>query len=275
MSSIFYFLFLRSGNPLATVSIYSPAMLENDLDKSNAHVTGDLSVTNPAHAGELGYLHVTWSMPTDAQIGQYECSVHGVTASGHSVSFSKNLEVKKSEVYLSDLIAEIQDIKRNNTAQQTTIDSLQRDNTLQQTAISYLLSQTASQHTTISDLQSKLTAQNAKITGLQSQVDESRHVESGYLRCGDSHNWSSTSARPGYRGSFGKQKVMSATFQRDFSRPPVVFMSTSYLHIDQQYTHNLGTQILSVSTHSFTMRCGTHPLDWVYDIEISWIAISA
>ena len=269
----------------------------------NNHVT-------TAQGQQLSYLHIKWAWPGVQQTGEYTCTVSAVRESGRDVTFNISLHVTRQDLSLPELAAEMLELKRNNTelqssmaahqqtnvllqaiigdlqskmaAQQqaidlhhSTMDILQSNIASQQTTIRDLQQKNDLQNTTISDLLSKITAQDSDIATLQSLGAELGHVETGLLRCGGSDSWSHRSSRPGYHGCYGKQKQMTATFKQNYSKPPVVFLSTSYLYIYGDRSHNLGTQLLSVSKASFSMRCGTHPSDDVADLEVRWIAVPA
>jgi len=106
----------RDGVPIATISTYTTAVVESDLDKANLKVTGDVSKVK----GELGYLQLVWDFPKDFQTGEYECTAAAITKLGHFVTFTKSLEVQRSNVDLQTLIKEISDLKQDVKAQNIT-----------------------------------------------------------------------------------------------------------------------------------------------------------
>lgn len=113
----------RDGAPVATVSTFSPAVVESDMDKSNIHISSDTSNTS----GELGYLQLSWDFPTDVQVGVYECLVSGITKLGHTASFKQSIHVAKASTEINDLIREIRDLKMDNIVQKAEIASLKAD----------------------------------------------------------------------------------------------------------------------------------------------------
>ena len=180
----------RAGKPIATVSTTTTAILEDDLDKHNGHVTGqvDMGGQGQGQGQELGYLNIRWSYPTDGQAGVYGCSVVGITASGHSVILTRTLEVKTSSISLADLVMEIRDLKKSNTdlqakmaaqlitigecqskmaSQQNIIGDLQSNMSTQQHDIDSQHATIVAQQTTIGDLQSKMAATQSSLSHQQ------------------------------------------------------------------------------------------------------------
>ena len=97
----------RNGAPVATVSPYTAAKAESDLDLENMKVSGDVSKTS----GELGFLELQWHFPTAEQTGEYECSVSGVSDAGHSVTLTSSVDIERSMVGLDDVINEVSGLK--------------------------------------------------------------------------------------------------------------------------------------------------------------------
>ena len=158
------------------MSTYNAAILEDDLDKHNGHVTGQVDIGG--HGQELGYLNIRWSYPTDGQAGVYGCSVVGITAFGHSVTLTHTLEVKKSSISLADLIMEIRDLKKSNTELQSKMAANEQKIDLQQSTIIDLQSKVAQQqnpvvqNTTTGDCQSTLIAEQQRNDFQQSKIEE-------------------------------------------------------------------------------------------------------
>ena len=258
----------RNGAPLATVSPYNSAKAETPLDL-DIHVTGDVSNTS----GQLGFLELVWNFPTSDQAGEYVCMVTGVTEAGHSATFTYSLEIRKLDIALDDLIRQIHGLQKTAFQQNIT-------NHLQKQKLEQQQSKVDAQQVTIEKQQLTLTSQQGELNDLKSEVKESRHVESGSLNCGENvSSWptgSSSCPHPHHFCYFALAKTMNATFQTNYSSPPVVFLSTKYLYISKdQHTH-YGIQLLSVDNHGFSMRCGSGSSPWLLgDIEVSWISISA
>ena len=245
----------RDGLPVAAISIYTPAALESDLDKANSHVTGDVSQTS----GELGYLDIVWRFPTSAQLGKYECTVMAVRESGHGVKVTKSLVVAKSSVDLDDVIRELSDLKR------------QSEETIAR------LNATIDQHVAaISRLENQDVAHQSQIDALKAEVMEAKHTETGILDCGSNKVWSPSASdklHNGY-GFYYLHTNMSATFQKEYAKLPIVFLSVTHLSTADFTLY--GTQIVSVSTKDFTIRCGGLDTSshWIEDLEVQWMAVS-
>ena len=275
----------RDGVSVATVSPYHAARAESSDDVSNIHVTGDVSKTT----GELGYLELVWDFPTEKQVGAYECSVTGITESGHSVTFGTSLEVGRSYVNLNDIIADITELKKELHQQNVTNNELQQTVAQQQTQLSAQkiqindLNATEFQlQQTVAKQQAQLSAQSVEISHLQAELNHSQHVETGSIHCsGNSLSWTSQSKPAacdhGDQGEpcyFQQEKTMNASFTADYSRPPKVFLATKFLYVKYDSHVHYGVKLLSVDQHGFSIMCGSGPAHWtVEDMEVSWISV--
>ena len=67
---------------------------------------------------------------------------------------------------------------------------------------------------------------------------------------------------------------MSAKFQRSYTTPPVVFLDISHLYDQTDDFVAYGSQLLSVDTHGFSIRCGAHN-NHIRDMEVRWISVAA
>lgn len=291
----------RDDVPIATISTFTSAVVESDLDKANIKVRGDVS----SDKGELGYLQLVWDFPNDSQTGEYKCSAVAITELGHFVTFTKTLTVQKSSINLEDLIREVRDLKQIVTAQnvtdyehkalianetsklqstihlqQTAIDQLQSETTSQKTTIDQLKSKTTSQQTNIDQLQSKTASQERELSSLKMDMQESKHVEQGMVNCGSSNNWPAGSGTvthnnlDGYRPT-GRENRVKGSFQRKFSSPPVVFVSPSYLVVGSDHHVWYGIKVVDVTTDGFTVRCDTRDGSGTLleTLEVDWVAI--
>ena len=258
----------RGGVPIATISTYTAAVVESDLDKSNLKVTGNVS----SISGELGYLHLVWDFPKGSQTGEYECTVAAITDLGHFVTFTKSLTVQRSTLEDGDLINEIRDLKQIVTALNATdYKQLQTKIDQQQNTIDLLQSKTNIEATKISQLTNE-------VSSLKSDMLESKHVETGTISCGSSDHWqqgSGTVSHNTYNDHHptGKEKRVSDVFKKQFSTPPVVFLSASYLVVNEGNPVWYGIHLVSVSTAGFTVRCDTWENTLVETLEIDWIAV--
>jgi len=227
----------RDGLPVATVSTYTVAVCESKADMADIQVTGDVSQTS----GELGFLDLVWYFPSSTQVGEYECTSTCVTDSGHFVTLNKTLQVrdvKGSSLDVKDMVNELKELKN----------------------MMYL--------------------HNISLAALKKEMEESRHVEVGYLRCGDSNSWDEgspgTTSHNGWH-YYALQKHMSQNFKKNYNRPPVVFLSTSYILMGDDQTTYLGIQLLTVDELGFSIRCGTasRSSTRLNDLEIQWVSIPA
>ena len=118
----------------------------------------------------------------------------------------------------------------------------------------------------------------SQIDALKSEVNDSTHVETGWLDCDDSDKWPTVQNRDhGYHGwnYFDSERVMTATFKSAYKSPPVVFLSISDLAVLDVDNIMYGIQVLNVSSQGFTMRCGANDGSKyrVQDMEVTWIAV--
>jgi len=111
---------------------------------------------------------------------------------------------------------------------------------------------------------------------LKDEVKEAKHTETGLLWCGGvtDSTWTRGGSNVNYHGwdYYIYQRKMSAKFQRSYTTPPVVFLDISHVYDDDSVEY--GSQLLSVDTHGFSIRCGAHS-NGVYDMEIRWISVAA
>lgn len=237
----------RDSQQIATVSQYTPAVVESDVDRTNLRVSGGMSGSD----GSLGYLDLEWTLPTEKQVGGYECKAVGITQQGHAITFTETVTVFKAAIFLDDIIMELQDLKKTVYEQQQTI-GLQ---------------------------QGQIANQSAEVRELKADLKESNHVESGFLDCNDSASWSTTSSDEIYHSYkyFERQRRMNVAFKSDFVRPPVVFLSISNLYIQPLSNIEYAIQVLNVTSQGFTMRCGVNDEAWfhVNDMEVTWMAVAS
>ena len=287
----------RAGQTVASVSTYTPAKVMADTDKHHLQVTGAVAGVN----GSLGHLHLVWTLPTDAQTGEYECKVTGFTELGQVVTLTESLAVEKASIDLDDIIRELHGLKQKThdqnitmLKQQSTISRLEATASQQQTTIvkhesslkeqnlkmaaqkaelDSLKNTTSRQTTVINQQDAKLTSQRAEIETVKSAVKEAGHTETGVLWCGDSKTWAIGGPGGYYRGQnyFYRQSQLTASFHSDYLKPPVVFLSVSLL--DSSDFTAYGVQLQSVDTRGFSIRCGTSPSYRVF-VEVSWLAVA-
>ena len=248
----------RGGLPVATVSPYTPAVVESSDDVISVHVTGDVSGTTTA--GELGFLELVWNSPTSAQAGEYECSITGITERGHSVSVSSSLEVENTQVDIHDVIGKLRDLEKMIHEQNVT-------NALQQQYIHLQQANTTAQ-------QAVLDKQQHQLDILSAEVKESRHVETGQLHCGGSSG--SWPAGGGWfsHGYFHHQMNVSTSFKTAYLTAPVVFLSVDFLYISKDQHVHYATQLQHVDQHGFSIRCGSGTSGFLLeDLGVTWIAV--
>ena len=283
----------RDGQQVATVSSFTSAFVESDEDKPNLRVTGDVSGTTK---GELGYLDLVWSFPTDVQTGSYECKAFAFTKLGHGVTFSQSLTVGETTVAIDDVIRELQSLKKVVYEQNVTLvdqrETMQSTIDQHQAEIESLNKVVNEQNVTMikqrKEMQSEIDQHQSKICSLEKDVHEQnitfgnyvkelRHVETGWLDCDGSSRWSTDGTDERYHtwNYFYRQKRLSASFHTDYVTPPVVFLSVSNLFVESGKRTKYGVQLLDVNKQGFSIRCGTDESsnDHIYDIEVTWIAI--
>ena len=253
----------RDGVPVAAISTYTPAVVESDVDKGNLQVTGD--------TGYLGYLHLIWSFPTAQQLGNYTCSVTAITALGHPVTLTESLTLTKAHLNLFDILRELQDLKKFANDQNMT-------NIVQKKENEFLKSTNAAYKTELETLKGNVAQLQSSIQTLRNDVDEAMHTETGLLYCGDANGntWTHKGTDYQYQGRnfYWNQRQMSATFTRKYKSPPVVFLDVAHMWLGVDDSVRYGSQLLTVDTHGFTMRCGSHDAD-MQGMEVRWISVAA
>jgi len=94
---------MKGGTEIAHVIVQTAATAMNN---ANVKVEGQLN----KNATEKGYLEVTWTFPTEGDVGEFTCEANGLTASGHNVVFTKSLEVEVKVPTTSDLVQTIHEL---------------------------------------------------------------------------------------------------------------------------------------------------------------------
>ena len=122
-----------------------------------------------------------------------------------------------------------------------------------------MTTQLAAQSKTMSSMQTQ-------IHQLEQTVNESHHIEQGFLYCGQVDDW------PVH--GHNKFSVVSQQFQRTYERAPVVDLSVSYLYLETRASVTI--QLLTVNETSFTARCispwngPTHWDNTLQEITLRW-----
>jgi len=237
----------RNDVVIATVNAYFPAAMEQGVDLGDVNVTGDVSQTT----GELGYLQLAWTFPTNDATGHYECDVRGITENRHMVIYNTSLDIQAEAVSMQDMLEEITKLKMNLATQTTKVET-------QQTSITSL--------------------QNTVAT-LRDDVATLRHVEQGVVDCQgtNSHWFDGRVAHPsGAHGYYDKTRQVTTSFNTSYRSPPVVFLSTSYRWISKDNDVEYGTKLMEVTRDSFTLLCGgdNNTDHHLMDMEVDWLSVA-
>ena len=218
-------------------------------------MTGDVT----GASGDLGHLHLSWRFPTSGQLGNYTCTTTAITTSGHTVTLTKSVTLTQTPVYFEDVLRELRDLKMSDQAQNATVNK----------DIQKL-------KTDIETLKSNVAAYKTEINALKAEVKEARHTETGLLWCGGARSWVQEGSDKTYHGKnyYNYQRKMSASFKTPYTTAPVVFLDISHVYDETNDYTKYGSQILSVDTRGFSMRCGSRS-DGMYDVEVRWIAVAA
>jgi len=91
----------RNGADVASITTHIPARAMADV--ANVHVTG--SIGNAP--GDRGYIELTWRYPTSAQAGTYGCNITGLNDAGHTILFTKTVELEAISPTIDDLVRQI------------------------------------------------------------------------------------------------------------------------------------------------------------------------
>ena len=94
---------MRDGHRVASITEHTPPAVHQDLD--NLKVKGQIT-------GSSGFIHMTWTYPSDAQAGIYTCQSSGLTTGGHFVNLEVNVEVRVATPNCNDLVKYIGDQQR-------------------------------------------------------------------------------------------------------------------------------------------------------------------
>jgi len=240
---------MRNGKDhVASITEHTPASATMDLD--NLKVEGQIT-------GSSGFLHLSWTYPSDAQAAQYTCESNGLNALGHYVSMTKTLEVGVGEPTLSDLVKYVGNQQKMVVGLQNTVKNLQQSNKDQEQKISTQEQVIASLNATVGD-------QNKEIANL-------RNVQTGIIDCGNRHGYSGS--LPNYHSHQHDQyKTKTVSFNQTYIRAPEVHLSFSFVD-DFAAQAYFRADLLSVSTTGFTMRCRGNSLALPDYMMVSWVSI--
>lgn len=276
----------QNGVAIATVSLFTPAHAEPGLglDLSNFNVTGDVT------SGDQGHLKAVWDFPSANQSGEFACDVDGVTENGHSVHFTRDVNVKTVSVNIDDILAELHDLKKLVHDQQITIATQEKMITDHGNEIKTEKSRNDDLHRnftsrfdfqekTIAAQQNAMTDLQTQLTSHQQQLTSASHVETGFVKCGHSSGWHDGSYNgPGGFYSMSVTKSVKQNFRSPYSKPPVVFLSVVEFSGDgdgSSHTEDwYATTLEHVDTQGFRLRCecfSDYPVD---DMVVSWISFS-
>jgi len=238
----------RNEEVVATVTTFTLPQVQTAADLINVKVTGNVTGNDTVK----GYLQLTWSFPTSAQSGHYECSIAGLTAQGHRLPlFTKQLEVKTASVSVDDLVSELRDLKQV---------------VYQQRNVTYM------QQQQIDTDKKMIESQQSQIQFLTQEVALVEHTESGHVDCGSSSSWTSGKYKASWTSySYSVSKSVRVNFNTAYSRPPHVQLSI--VGIQTGNNHELyGVDVKQVDVSGFTMVCAT----WnnnsyqVHDLYVAW-----
>jgi len=95
------------GKDVAMVSLTTPAQVVDG--STNVQVSGGLS----GNSGS-GFIQLTITDPTVDQTGEFVCEGSGVSTTGHGVKLSSAIEVTNSEASITDLVAFVRDLSKEN-----------------------------------------------------------------------------------------------------------------------------------------------------------------
>jgi len=252
----------RNEEVVATVTTFTSPQVETAADLINVKVTGNVTGNDTVK----GHLKLTWSFPTSAQSGHYECSIAGLTAQGHRAPLvTKQLKVKTASVSVDDLVSELRDLKqvvyqqRNVTyMQQQLIDTDKK-------MIESLQKQAESDKKMID-------SQQSQIQFLTQEVALVEHTESGHVDCGSSGSWTSGKYKASWNSRiYTVSKSVRVNFNTAYSRPPHVQLSIVGIYTGDK-AELYGVDVKQVDVSGFTMVCGTHNNGAyrVHDLDVTW-----
>ena len=264
---------------ISSITLFTEAKVDNQLDLGNAKVTGNLK----ANGSEIDFLQLDWSLPLTNQTGRYQCNVSGVTKSGHHAVMKVDLEVKATDVDKDDLLSEIHDLKKlllqQKNFSESTFAAQQIQLNLQQSTIIEQQKKIDAEKSRNDRQQMTISQQQANIDSLTKELTRVSHVEHGVVDCRNSKEWTDGAYKAPWNHNhrFNTTKSVRVNFASPYVKPPVVHLSIysffNYPDVYEQYA----AVVEQVDVDGFTLRCMT----WddtrfkVNDMDVSWLGVAS
>jgi len=260
----------RDGLDIASVSEHVAA--RGLADAGSLSVEGKITNT----VGERGFLELTWEDPGMTQLGNYTCVVAGVDDVGHNVVYTTYSFVAQADLSIMDLIPYIHAQQVKARKQDTLNAELTKE-------LNDLRTKDAETIKQLNDLQSKdaettkqLNDLNSKVNAMSTTLSEARHIESGYVDCGNAGS-DGTYWRDGttsLRGNAARYKDITVRFRKSYTNTPGVQVGVKDAYLGAQSETNFGVSVARSDTHSFTVRCSLQSDDssWMAGLRVSWIS---
>ena len=205
-----------------------------DVSSITLKASGNLTDSS---SGVRGYLELQFDAPDRKLLGEFICEASAVSPSGHILVFRKSLRIDFRPPTLSDVIDEVWDLRKEN-----------------------------------SDLKAKISNVIVeRIPELEDKLMESRHVESGSLQCGNSYNWKGRSGK--VAGNVWYTTELQK-FQRSYDKPPIVFLSVTYLSKKSDQSMTFAVSLSNVTSSDFTIKCSTHRGYVLTGLGVDWISVA-
>ena len=95
---------------------------------------------------------------------------------------------------------------------------------------------------------------------------------------GNSDSWNDGSAYLQGK-TFSKSTTATQRFSKAYSRPPVVFVSTSKMYTSEDHRVHFATGVKNVDRHGFTLVCASEAYTgtrkhYVGDLRVRWISVA-
>jgi len=274
----------KSGDVLASVSDHHPP--RDFLTSSDVSVTGD--VTSTGVTGVRGFLQLVLKDPADQiESGVFSCEITTVTMKGHGLTLTSSAVVDNKQPTIQDLVMKLSKMEQKISAQELEILDQKQKNLEQAQKISAQEQKNQEQEQKVSAQEQKMSAQEQKMSAMEQKIssletansvqqqmsanlnnslEEMTHIETGGINCGSSEFSNG--------GTSTRGNTVSHTFKRQYSRPPVVFLSVTRLygahsHDDTWYW----VRVTSVSETQFYVTCWAWDASQIEYIDVSYLVI--
>jgi len=221
---------LDSGVQVARITEHTPAVLLLNAEH-NAQVTGNVTGTKAVR----GYISITWTYPTQTEVGKYVCEVSGLTKEGRGVIYKTSTQIQTTEASISDLVSHIHQMKLDIATNEADLKTKDAE---------------------IANMTTALSTKDAEISDLKTQLsiwrDRSLHVENGSIVIPMFTDWSKTYTNPKF-GHTMQYRDTTVRFTRAYSSLPSITWNVGLMeHSKDALLY--AVELTNLSTVDFTLR---------------------